>query len=358
MSRFLAEKFAELAPYTPGEQPQNMQYIKLNTNESPYPPSPKVAEAIKGGEIEKLRLYSDPEARELCAAIAERYQVEPEQVIVGNGSDEILAFAFLAFCGEKKPIRFPAVSYGFYPVFAKLYQIPAEAMPLNEDFTIDPADYIGCGRNVIIANPNAPTGIELAQEHIEEIVKSNGDHLVIVDEAYVDFGGQTAVPLLKKYDNLMVVQTFSKSRSLAGSRIGFAIASKEIIADMNKMKFSFNPYNVNRLSMLAGAAAMKDEEYFTRCVLEIQDTREKTAEKLREMGFRVLPSKANFLFAGGGKLRGADYFARLKERGILVRRWDKPEIADYVRITIGTPEEMETLCRVTAELLEDEDEKN
>lgn len=351
MSRFLSEAFADIEPYTPGEQPQNMKYIKLNTNESPYPPSPKAAEAISRGEIDKLRLYSDPEVKELCGAIAEWYGVQREQIIVGNGSDEILAFAFLAFGGGAKPVRFPAISYGFYPVFAQLFGIPAEPMPLRPDFTIDPADYEGCGRTVVIANPNAPTGIALSTEELERIIKSNPDNLVIIDEAYVDFGGETVVPLIDKYDNLMVVQTFSKSRNMAGARLGFAAASREIIEDMNKMKFSFNPYNVNRLSILAGTAAMRDREYFEACTRAIQTTREEAASRLREMGFAVLPSKTNFLFAKCGAMSGGDYFRKLKERGILVRHWEKPEIADYVRITIGTPEEMEALYRTTEELL-------
>ncbi len=364
MSRFLSGKFAAIEPYTPGEQPQDRSYIKLNTNENPYPPSPKVFEAIFGGngggekrlaepgaEIDKLRLYSDPEVRELSEAIAGFYHISPEQVLVGNGSDEILAFAFLAFGDETKPVRFPAVSYGFYPVFARLFGIPAEPAALREDFTIDPADYIGCGRNVVIANPNAPTGIALEPAQIEAIVKSNPDHLVIIDEAYVDFGGESVIPLIDRYDNLMVVQTFSKSRSLAGARLGFAAACREIISDMNKMKFSFNPYNVNRLSILAGTAAMKDRPYFERCTAAIRETREETAAELRRMGFTVLPSKANFLFAKSDRIGGGEYFRQLKERGILVRHWDKPEIRDYVRITVGTPQDMKTLCRVTEELL-------
>lgn len=363
MSRFLSDKFADIEPYTPGEQPQNRSYIKLNTNESPYPPSPKVLEALLGvtaggvdgggsGEVDKLRLYSDPEVKELCGAIAEFYGVKVSQVIAGNGSDEILAFAFLAFGDEGRPVRFPAVSYGFYPVFSQLFHIPAEPMKLREDFTIDLKDYVGCGRNVVLANPNAPTGIALSLEEVEQVVGSNPDHLVIIDEAYVDFGGETVVPLIDKYDNLMVVQTFSKSRSLAGARLGFAIASEGIIEDMNKMKFSFNPYNVNRLSILAGTAAMKDRAYFEGCCAQIRNTREKTAETLKKLGFTVLPSKANFLFAGkNDRLAGEAYFRKLREKGILVRHWDKPEISDYVRITIGTPADMEALCGATAELL-------
>lgn len=374
MSRFLAEKFAAMEPYTPGEQPQDMKYIKLNTNESPYPPSPKVRQALLSGgampfgaeaqnqgevggqreeetETDKLRLYSDPEAKGLCAAIAEYWGVAPEQVAVGNGSDEILAFAFQAFGSKGKHVSFPAVSYGFYPVFAELFQLTARQVPLKPDFTVDPQDYAQSGGMVVIANPNAPTGIALSLPQIEEVLKSNRDQLVLIDEAYVDFGAESAVQLLPRYDNLMVVQTFSKSRSLAGARLGFALASREIIEDINKMKFSFNPYNVNRLSMLAGVAAMEDTEYFEQCRSEIIKTRQFTAERLTELGFSVLPSKANFLFAKCGKGKGSEYFKNLREKGILVRYWNKPGISDYVRITIGTREDMETLCSVTAAIL-------
>ena len=358
MSRFLAQEFDRLEPYTPGEQPQNRQYIKLNTNENPYPPSPKVKEAILGAargqgdceDIDQLRLYSDPDVRELCGAIAEYYGVDSRQVIVGNGSDEILAFAFLAFGDHERGVRFPAVSYGFYPVFANLFGLPAEPMPLREDFTIDTADYINCGKNVVIANPNAPTGIALPLSEIERIAATNPDHLVVVDEAYVDFGAQSAIPLVQKYDNLMVIQTFSKSRNLAGARLGFAVADQELIADMNRIKFSFNPYNVNRLSILAGTAAMRDTAYFRTCTENICKTREKTAERLKQLGFTVLPSKTNFLFVKSGSMSGTAYFEGLREKGILVRHWDKPEIEDYVRITIGTPEQMDILCQVTADM--------
>ena len=430
MSRFLKERYRELAPYTPGEQPQNRRYIKLNTNESPYPPSPRVLEAILGRlpegwrekgspeesglkmgspeenglkmgspeenglkmgrseesglkmgspeesggaqmrqafierrqadsfgeEIGKLRLYSDPEARDFCQAVAQYYGVEPDQVMGGNGSDEILAFAFLAFGGDKASVRFPAISYGFYPVFAQLFGLAAEPVPLTADFRVDPRDYAACGKDtlIVIANPNAPTGICLSLQEIEGILRGNSDNLVIIDEAYVDFGGETVIPLIEKYDNLMVVQTFSKSRSLAGARLGFAVSSKEIIGDMNKMKFSFNPYNINRLSLLAGAAAIRDREYFQQCVTAIAATRERTAESMRRLGFTVLPSKANFIFAKSEAIKGREYFKKLREKGILVRRWDKPSIEDFVRITIGTAEEMEAFIKATEEILREE----
>ena len=264
MSRFLSKASESLLPYTPGEQPQGRKFIKLNTNECPYPPSPKVAEAILAGyeensskimplELANLRLYSDPEERVLIEAIADHYGVETNQVIAGNGSDEILGFAFRAFCDQNAPLQFADLTYGFYPALCGLYGIPFKVVPLEEDFTLNIEPYKNCGNNVIIANPNAPTGMNLPLSAMEEVAASNPDRVVMVDEAYVDFGGESCVSLLPKYENLVIIQTFSKSRSLAGARVGFAIASPELIADMNRIKYSFNPYNVNRLSILAGA---------------------------------------------------------------------------------------------------------
>lgn len=350
MSRFMHSKYKGLKPYTPGEQPQKRSYIKLNTNESPYPPSPRVIQAISEKEAQRLRLYSDPEGRVLIDAIAKRYGLDKDQVIAGNGSDEILAFCYMAF-GEKG-MRYPEISYGFYPVFSSIFGVEGEAIPLKEDFSIDVEDYKETGRTILIANPNAPTGLCLSLAQIEELLKSNSENVVIIDEAYVDFGGESSVKLLEKYENLVVVQTFSKSRNLAGARLGFALSSKELVEDLNRIKFSFNPYNVNRLSMLAGAEAMKDEEYFLTCTGRIQKTRAKTEEALKQMGFTVLPSKANFLFAKPKAMDGDTYFKRLKEKGILVRHWSDPRISDYVRITIGSEEEMERFCQVTGELLE------
>ena len=272
MSRFLSKASESLLPYTPGEQPQGRKFIKLNTNECPYPPSPKVAEAILAGyeensskimplELANLRLYSDPEERVLIEAIADHYGVGTNQVIAGNGSDEILGFAFRAFCDQNAPLQFADLTYGFYPALCGLYGIPFKVVPLEEDFTLNIEPYKNCGNNVIIANPNAPTGMNLPLSAIEEVAASNPDRVVMVDEAYVDFGGESCVSLLPKYENLVIIQTFSKSRSLAGARVGFAIASPELIADMNRIKYSFNPYNVNRLSILAGAAAMRDWDY-------------------------------------------------------------------------------------------------
>lgn len=352
MSRFLHAKWQAMRPYVPGEQPKERDFIKLNTNESPYPPSPAVTEAVSAAAVSELRLYSDPEVRQLNAAISEYYQVEEDQVLAGNGSDEVLAFSFLAFQHENG-ICFPKISYGFYPVFAELFQVPYTELPLDDQFCIDLEQYKKQKGTVLIANPNAPTGIALSRNQIEELVKSDPQRLVIMDEAYVDFGGETCVPLVKKYDNLLVIQTFSKSRSLAGGRVGFAVGEKGLISDLKQIKFSFNPYNVNRLSNLAGTAAMKDKVYFSKCTGAIIETREATAASLRRMRFQVLDSKANFLFVHHPKLRGSDYAKSLRDRGILVRHWNKSEISDYVRVTIGTPEDMETFCRATAEILEE-----
>lgn len=352
MSRFLSSRYQSMEPYTPGEQPQGLEWIKLNTNESPYPPSPKVIEAVSRQEVERLRLYSDPESKPLVRAIAEFYGVSPAQVFVGNGSDEVLAFLFLAFCDQQKPVCFPDITYGFYPVFCELFGLQPRIVPLKPDFSVDPSDYIGCGQNVVIANPNAPTGLSLSCDQIAAICASNPDHLVVMDEAYVDFGAQSCVPLLSQYPNLVVVQTFSKSRSLAGGRLGFAIASPEIIEDLNKMKYSFNPYNINRLTMLTGMAAIQDKAYFERCCAAIVATRENTKQRLRTLGFRVLDSNANFLFAAPPALGGEQYYDLLKQHGILVRYFNKDRIRDFVRITIGTPEQMQRLLEVTQELIQ------
>lgn len=353
MSRFLSTRYSSLLPYTPGEQPQDKSYIKLNTNENPFPPSPDVLEALSRKEAEALDLYPDPQSRRLCAAIAAFYGVGEQQVMVTNGSDETLAFAFLAFCGQDKGVCFPDITYGFYPVYAELFKIDYKEIPLNADYAIDPADYYNAGRTIFLANPNAPTGMALSSAQIEEILKRNPDDLVVIDEAYIDFGGESTIPLLKRYDNLLVIQTFSKSRSLAGMRLGAAIGSPALIEDMNKMKFSFNPYNVNRLANAAGAAAMEDTAYFRRCVDIIMENRAWTAQALQSLGFTVLPSCANFVFAKPAGMSGEAYYKKLKERGILVRHFSKERIRDYVRITIGTKEQVQALITETKALLEE-----
>ena len=291
MSRFLSSKYKDLEAYTPGEQPRDMKYIKLNTNESPYPPSKRVVDALSSEEVLKLNLYSDPTAKALKTRIAELYGVEYENVFVSNGSDDILNFSFMAFCeGEKRGVRFPEISYGFYSVYAELHGASYKAIPLKDDFSIDIADYMKNDASVVIANPNAPTCIALALSDIEKIVMANPDNLVLIDEAYVDFGGESAVALTKKYSNLLVVGTFSKSRSLAGARLGFAIANKEIISDLEKIKYSTNPYNINRLSLIAGEMAILDNAYYMDNCKKIIETREYTQKKLRELGFSLTES--------------------------------------------------------------------
>ena len=351
MSKFLSQRLLSLEEYVPGEQPRDKKYIKLNTNESPFPPSPKAIATVNQREKEDLRLYSDPECKNLKEAIAAYYNVGKENVFVSNGSDESLNFFFMAFCDEEKKVCFPEISYGFYKVFADLYSLDYEAIPLKEDFTIDVNDYINKGKNIVIANPNAPTGLCLGLSDIERIVSSNPDHIVVIDEAYVDFGGESAVNLTKKYNNLMVVQTFSKSRSLAGARLGFAIADKDIIKDLEKIKYSTNPYNINRLTLLLGTEAIKDKEYFETNRNLIIKAREYTENSLTELGFDILPSKTNFVFAKSDKISGEDLYLKLKEKGILVRHFSNPKICEYNRITIGTMEEMQELIKATEEII-------
>lgn len=354
MSRFLSSKYRDLEAYTPGEQPRDMKYIKLNTNESPYPPSKRVIDAISNDEVMKLNLYSDPTAKELKARIAELYCVESENVFVSNGSDDILNFSFMAFCeGDKTAVSFPEISYGFYSVYAELHGVKSNVIPLKDDFSIDPCDYMKNDSTVVIANPNAPTGIALGLDDIESIVKSNPDHLVLIDEAYVDFGAQSAIELTKKYSNLLVVCTFSKSRSLAGARLGFAIASKEIIADLEKIKYSTNPYNINRLSLIAGEMAILDNGYYMDNCKRIIETREYTQNALCKLGFYVTDSKANFIFAKSDKIGGEELYLKLKARGILIRHFSKEKIKDYNRITVGTKAEMDSLISAITEILKE-----
>lgn len=350
MSRFFSSKYQSLEAYTPGEQPRDMQYIKLNTNESPYPPSENVVQAVMT-ESQRLNLYSDPESRELTQAIADRYSVKYENVLMTNGSDEILNFAFMAFCDDEKGIAFPNISYGFYPVFAQLNRIPFKEIPLAEDFSICVEDYCHIGMNIVIANPNAPTGMALSLDSIEKIVLSNPDSVVIIDEAYVDFGADSAVGLTSQYDNLLVTQTYSKSRSLAGARIGYGIGNEKLIQDLNTIKYSTNPYNINRMSSAAGIAAIESDRYYMDNCKKIAETRAYTKAELERLGFTVLNSKSNFLFAKPNGIGGGEYYKTLKEMGILVRHFNKELIKDYVRITIGTPEQMNALIEATEKIL-------
>jgi len=350
MSRFFSEKYRALEPYVPGEQPQNRQYVKLNTNESPYPPSPAVVQRV-AEETARAQLYSDPDCTRLRRALAEMLDVGPENILPGNGSDEVLNFIFAAYGDDAHPFLFPNISYGFYPVFCAQNRVPFREIPLRPDFTVDPADYVGAAGHVVLANPNAPTGVALGRDVIEELVKSSPDRVVVIDEAYVDFGAESCVPLTKQYDNLLVVQTFSKSRSLAGARIGFAVGAAELIADLNTLRCSVNPYNLSRMALAAGEAAIADNAYYMQNCRRIAETRGQTAARLREMGFRVLPSRANFLFAASDRISGLALYQKLKERGVLVRHFEKPGIADFNRITIGSPEQMERFFQETEEIL-------
>lgn len=349
MSRFLNQQYQSLEAYTPGEQPRDQQYIKLNTNESPYPPAPSVVEAMTAEQVELLRLYSDPTAKNLKEKLAGLYGVSPENVFVSNGSDEVLNFSFMAFGGGG--VAFPDISYGFYEVFADLCAINAEKIPLESDFSIDYRKYCGKNKLVVIANPNAPTGMTIPVWQIEEIVKTNPDAVVLIDEAYVDFGGETCLPLIVKYDNLLVTRTFSKSRCLAGGRLGYAFGSPAVIADLEKIKYSTNPYNINRLTLLLGEKTVEAEGYYQEKCREIEETRAWTTAQLKELGFTVLPSKANFIFVKTDKMDGGELYKTLKARGILVRHFTNHRICQFNRVTIGTREQMQTFVNTVKEVL-------
>ncbi len=351
MSVYFSQKLSALKPYVPGEQPTDKKYIKLNTNESPFPPSEKVKEAINGGAIEDLRLYSDPDLNALCSAIAGYYNVDRAQVFCSNGSDEVLSFAFLAW-GDKG-VAFPDISYGFYPVFADLYDLQANIVPLNEDFTLNLKDFNGKAGLIVFANPNAPTGLAVSVSEIEELVVCNPDSVVLVDEAYVDFGAESALPLIKKYNNILVVRTFSKSRQLAGARLGYAFGCKALVEDLNRIKFSFNPYNVNRLTALAGIEAIKDHAWFKECSEKIVKTREVLIKALQQRGFSVTDSKTNFVFASHPLLPKDALYNGLKQNGILIRHFNSPKIVDFNRITIGTDVETEKLIEAIDRILEE-----
>lgn len=352
MSRFFSDKYKDLTPYTPGEQPQDMRYIKLNTNESPFPPSEK-AQTLASEAAARLHLYPDPTCRALHIAVAERMRVSANEVLVTNGSDEILNFAFMAFCDQNTPAVFPDITYGFYEVFAQLHGIPYRKIPLREDLTVDIAAYCQNNATVFLANPNAPTGIALSLDEIERILRANPDHVVVIDEAYVDFGGETCIPLIGKYDNLLITQTFSKSRSMAGARLGMGIACADLIADLNAIKYSTNPYNINAMTMAAGLGVLADEDYTQKNCKTIIENREFLTAALKKMGFETTPSQANFVFARHPAMPGAEVYRRLRERGILVRHFGAPRIKDYNRITVGTLADMQTLVNTLKNILED-----
>ena len=350
MSSLLHSKFDYLTPYTPGEQPKDMQYIKLNTNESPFPPSPLAQQYAKEA-AENLQLYSDPECRDLVKTAAEYYGVKEDQLIFTNGSDEILNFVFMGFCEDG--VTFPDITYGFYKVFADLNEVECEIPPLNDDFTINIKDYIWTHNSIVIANPNAPTGIALTLSQIEEIVSQNTSYLVVIDEAYVDFGAESAVKLIDKYENLLVVQTFSKSRSLAGARLGVGIGNSAIIKDLNTIRYSTNPYNVNRMTMAAGIGSLKDDNYTKANCQEIIENRKWTEKQLKKLGFSMTDSLANFIFAKHKKADGKQIYLKLKEKGVLVRHFDKERLYDYNRITIGNKEQMKIFIKTLKEVLKE-----
>lgn len=329
-------------PYVPGEQPQLKDMIKLNTNENPYPPSPKVKEALDKFEVDTLRLYPDPDSALLVEALAKRYGVGNDQVFVGVGSDDVLAIAFMTFFNSKKPILFPDITYSFYDVWATLFNIPFERPALDDDFNLVAADYYKENGGVVIANPNAPTGIRQDESFLRDIIEHNRDVVVIIDEAYTDFSGESALSLTKEYDNVLIIQTFSKSRSMAGMRIGYAMGNPELIKAMNDVRFSYNSYPMTRLSVTLGVAAIEDEDYFQKTTKQIIETREWTKEKLKELGFTFGDSKTNFIFAKHETADAEDIFAKLREKHIFVRHFTSERIRNYLRISIGTREEMET----------------
>ena len=355
MSKFWSKRVHELDPYTPGEQPQDQQYIKLNTNENPYPPSPNAIKAMQAASDENMRLYPDPNCYSLKQAIAEYYAIPVDQVFVGNSSDEVLAHTFVSLLKHDKPLLYPDISYSFYPCYCKLFDIKAIHVPLAEDFTIQPKDYEQENGGIIFPNPNAPSGITLSLDKVEEILKANPDSAVVIDEAYVDFGGDTAVPLIAKYPNLLVTQTFSKSRSLAGLRVGFAMGQKELIEGLERVKNSFNAYPLDRSALQGAVASINDKEYFEKTCKKIIKTREETIAALEKMDFMVLASKTNFIFAkpplGQGKENAEGLYLKLKEEGILVRYFKAPRMNEFLRISIGTEEEMNIFLEKLSGLL-------
>ena len=347
MEKLWKKNLRDIEPYVPGEQSKEQNIVKINANENPYPPSPKAIEAIKNFECGKLRFYPDANATEFKQAIAEFYNVDAENVFLGNGSDDVIALCFQAFFNSEKPIAYPDITYSFYPVWCRLFNIPYKNHPLKDDFRIDAEDYKAENGGVVIPNPNAPTSLGEGRDFIEKLMEYNKDCIVIIDEAYVDFGGYSSVELTKKYENLIVTGTFSKSRSLAGMRIGYAIGNKELIAVLEAVKNSYNSYTVNSLSMAVGTAAIKDTDYFNETVSKVIATRTRVTEELKTLGFTVLDSQTNFLFATHSSINMKDYFEWLKTQKVFIRYFNLPKIDNYVRITIGTDEEMNIFLKKT-----------
>ena len=341
----------KVTPYVPGEQPQDVRMIKLNTNENPYPPSPLVAKVSANMQTDNLRPYPDPKVEKLVSAIANYHGLKDSQVFVGVGSDDVLAMAFMTFFNSNKPILFPDITYSFYDVWADLFKIPYQTKALDEDFKITKEDYYGDNGGVIFPNPNAPTGIAMGLDEVEDIIKANSDVIVIVDEAYVDFGASSALPLIEKYDNLLVVQTFSKSRSLAGMRIGYACGNEKLIKYLNDVKYSFNSYTMNYPSIELGVAAIEDESYFREVLAKVIETREWSKSELAKLGFTFGDSMANFIFATHKTCPAKTIYEQLRGEHIYVRYFDKPRIDNHLRITIGTREEMEALMKILGRIV-------
>jgi histidinol-phosphate aminotransferase len=351
MSKYWSALTASLVPYVPGEQPKDKRYIKLNTNESPYPPSPAVIAAIQAATNEDLRLYPDPTCEKLREAVAHYYDLSSDNIFVGNGSDEVLAFAFPAFFSSEKPILFPEITYSFYPVYTKLYGLTYETIPVDDQFNIDAKQYCRPNGGIVIPNPNAPTTRYMPLDDVRLILEANPNQVVIVDEAYVDFGGQSAVRFIPEYPNLLVVQTLSKSRSLAGLRVGMAMGHPDLIEGLNRIKNSFNSYTLDRLAIAGAVAAIEDQAYFEETTRMIIATRERTTEALRALGFVVVPSQANFIFMSHPGLSAQTLVDELKARGILVRYFKQPRIDQYMRVSIGTDEEMDAFVANVSEIL-------
>lgn len=343
----------KVVPYVAGEQPKEQDVIKLNTNENPYPPAPGVAAVIRGFDCDVLRRYPDPDVSALVEALAKRHGLDKEQVFVGVGSDDVLAMSFLTFFHSGRPILFPDITYSFYDVWADLYRIPYEMQPLDDDFGIRKEDYFRENGGIVIANPNAPTGVAADRSVCEEIVRANPDSVVIIDEAYVDFGGESCVPLIDRYDNLLVVQTFSKSRSMAGMRIGYAMGSRKLIRYLNDVKFSFNSYTMGAVAVAAGVASVEDEAYFAETTAKVAATRERTKRELARLGFVFPDSRTNFVFAAHRTVPAQEIFEALRENGMYVRHWNKPRIGNYLRISIGTDEEMDKVLAFLETYLRD-----
>lgn len=351
MDKPFLDKLRQIDPYVPGEQPKTAGIIKLNANENPYPPAPGVADVLRTFDTAKLAVYPDANAKALKTAVAERFSLRPAQVFLGNGSDDVLALAFQSFFCSDKPILYPDITYSFYPVWCDLFRIPYETMPLDEDFCVNVRDYDRPNGGIVLPNPNAPTGRGVSLDFLEDLLQHNQDCVVIIDEAYVDFGAQSAVPLLDKYENLLIVQTTSKSRSLAGMRIGYALGSETLISTLEAVKNSYNSYTMDAVALAVGEASIRDEAYFQATCRKVAATRDRSADELRALGFTVLPSLTNFLFVTHPEKKAPDIFAALREKGIFIRYFKLPRIDNYLRITVGTDEQMDKLLAALNEIL-------